>query len=54
MSTVSPVKDDEKRLIQILLESFSSNKLGNPNCKVTYRSYSKVQLGTLSHSAAIS
>ncbi|XFG12231.1 hypothetical protein AB1E19_015855 [Capra hircus] len=33
VSTVSPVKDDEKRLIQILLESFSSNKLGNPNCK---------------------
>ncbi|XP_074250473.1 ATP-dependent RNA helicase TDRD9 isoform X1 [Saimiri boliviensis] len=29
-----PVKDDEKYLIRILLESFSSNKLGTPNCKV--------------------
>ncbi|XP_006160134.1 ATP-dependent RNA helicase TDRD9 isoform X2 [Tupaia chinensis] len=29
----SPVKDDEKFLIRILLESFSSNKLGTPNCK---------------------
>uniref|UniRef100_A0A3Q1LTL4 ATP-dependent RNA helicase TDRD9 n=1 Tax=Bos taurus TaxID=9913 RepID=A0A3Q1LTL4_BOVIN len=33
MSTASPVKDDEKHLIRILLESFSSNKLGNPSCK---------------------
>ncbi|XP_025126893.1 ATP-dependent RNA helicase TDRD9 isoform X3 [Bubalus bubalis] len=33
MSMASPVKDDEKHLIRILLESFSSNKLGNPNCK---------------------
>ncbi|XP_077766893.1 ATP-dependent RNA helicase TDRD9 isoform X5 [Canis aureus] len=29
----SPVKDDEKYLIRVLLESFSSNKLGPPNCK---------------------
>ncbi|XP_006839667.1 PREDICTED: putative ATP-dependent RNA helicase TDRD9 [Chrysochloris asiatica] len=29
----SPVKDDEKYLIQVLLESFSANKLGAPNCK---------------------
>ncbi|KAL4832989.1 hypothetical protein H8958_002063, partial [Nasalis larvatus] len=28
-----PMKDDEKYLIRILLESFSSNKLGTPNCK---------------------
>ncbi|KAB0369475.1 hypothetical protein FD755_019480, partial [Muntiacus reevesi] len=33
MSMVSPGKEDEKYLIRILLESFSSNKLGNPNCK---------------------
>ncbi|XP_037687633.1 ATP-dependent RNA helicase TDRD9 [Choloepus didactylus] len=32
-SVPSPVKDDEKYLIRILLESFSSNKLGTPNCK---------------------
>ncbi|KAM5274365.1 ATP-dependent RNA helicase TDRD9 [Ctenodactylus gundi] len=29
----SPVKEDEKRLIQILSESFSSNRLGTPSCK---------------------
>ncbi|XP_057589558.1 ATP-dependent RNA helicase TDRD9 [Hippopotamus amphibius kiboko] len=29
----APLKDDEKYLIRILLESFASNKLGNPNCK---------------------
>nr|XP_045757785.1 ATP-dependent RNA helicase TDRD9 [Mirounga angustirostris] len=34
LSTSSPVKDDEKYLIRVLLESFSSNKLGAPNCKV--------------------
>uniref|UniRef100_A0A673V8U2 ATP-dependent RNA helicase TDRD9 n=1 Tax=Suricata suricatta TaxID=37032 RepID=A0A673V8U2_SURSU len=28
-----PVKEDEKHLIQILLESFTSNKLGAPSCK---------------------
>ncbi|XP_007176293.2 ATP-dependent RNA helicase TDRD9 isoform X3 [Balaenoptera acutorostrata] len=33
MSVPSPLKDDEKYVIRILLESFSSNKLGNPNCK---------------------
>uniref|UniRef100_A0A452VL87 ATP-dependent RNA helicase TDRD9 n=1 Tax=Ursus maritimus TaxID=29073 RepID=A0A452VL87_URSMA len=33
LSTSSPVKDDEKYLIRVLLESFSSNKLGAPNCK---------------------
>ncbi|XP_060037067.1 ATP-dependent RNA helicase TDRD9 isoform X1 [Erinaceus europaeus] len=33
LSVPSPVKDDEKYLIRILLESFSSNKLGPPNCK---------------------
>ncbi|XP_055969720.1 ATP-dependent RNA helicase TDRD9 [Sorex fumeus] len=33
MSVPSPVKDDEKFLIRILLESFSANKLGAPNCK---------------------
>ncbi|XP_070105454.1 ATP-dependent RNA helicase TDRD9 isoform X2 [Equus caballus] len=33
ISVPSPVKDDEKYLIRILLESFSSNKLGTPNCK---------------------
>lgn len=54
MSTASPVKDDEKHLIRILLESFSSNKLGNPSCKVIYRRYCTVQLRTLNHSAAIS
>lgn len=34
-SVSSPMKDDEKHLIQILLESFASNRLGAPNCKVT-------------------
>ncbi|XP_071069675.1 ATP-dependent RNA helicase TDRD9 isoform X2 [Dasypus novemcinctus] len=29
----SPAKDDEKYLIRLLFESFSSNKLGTPNCK---------------------
>ncbi|XP_014646069.1 PREDICTED: putative ATP-dependent RNA helicase TDRD9 isoform X2 [Ceratotherium simum simum] len=33
MFVPSPVKDEEKYLIRILLESFSSNKLGTPNCK---------------------
>uniref|UniRef100_A0A8C0LRP5 RNA helicase n=1 Tax=Canis lupus familiaris TaxID=9615 RepID=A0A8C0LRP5_CANLF len=33
MTVSSPVKDDEKYLIRVLLESFSSNKLGPPNCK---------------------
>ncbi|XP_022431670.1 ATP-dependent RNA helicase TDRD9 isoform X1 [Delphinapterus leucas] len=33
MSEPSALKDDKKYLIRILLESFSSNKLGNPNCK---------------------
>lgn len=33
MSVLSPGKDDEKLLIQVLLESFSSNKLGTPTCK---------------------
>ncbi|XP_008823752.1 ATP-dependent RNA helicase TDRD9 isoform X2 [Nannospalax galili] len=28
-----PVKEGEKHLIQLLLESFSSNRLGAPNCK---------------------
>ncbi|XP_013363353.1 PREDICTED: putative ATP-dependent RNA helicase TDRD9 isoform X3 [Chinchilla lanigera] len=32
-SVPSSVKDDEKYLIQILLESFSSSRLGAPNCK---------------------
>ncbi|XP_076984509.1 ATP-dependent RNA helicase TDRD9 isoform X3 [Tamandua tetradactyla] len=32
-SVPSPVKDDEKYLIRLLLESFSSNKLGAPDCK---------------------
>ncbi|XP_023402377.1 ATP-dependent RNA helicase TDRD9 [Loxodonta africana] len=32
-SVPSPVKDDEKHLIRILLESFSSNRLGTPDCK---------------------
>ncbi|KAF7466743.1 Hypothetical predicted protein [Marmota monax] len=32
-SVPSPGKDDEKHLIRILLESFSSNRLGAPNCK---------------------
>ncbi|KAM6170841.1 ATP-dependent RNA helicase TDRD9 isoform 1-T1 [Erethizon dorsatum] len=32
-SVPSPVKDDEKHLIQILLESCSSSRLGAPNCK---------------------
>ncbi|XP_038193715.1 ATP-dependent RNA helicase TDRD9 [Arvicola amphibius] len=32
-SMSSPMKDDEKHLIRILLESFSSNRLGAPNCK---------------------
>nr|XP_031310296.1 ATP-dependent RNA helicase TDRD9 isoform X1 [Camelus dromedarius] len=32
-SVPSPVKDDEKYLLRVLLESFSSNKLGHPNCK---------------------
>ncbi|KAM9201779.1 ATP-dependent RNA helicase TDRD9 [Dugong dugon] len=32
-SVPSPVKDDEKYLIRMLLESFSSNKLGAPHCK---------------------
>ncbi|XP_024614478.1 ATP-dependent RNA helicase TDRD9 isoform X1 [Neophocaena asiaeorientalis asiaeorientalis] len=33
MSVPSTLRDDKKYLIRILLESFSSNKLGNPNCK---------------------
>ncbi|XP_059135527.1 ATP-dependent RNA helicase TDRD9 isoform X1 [Peromyscus eremicus] len=33
-SMSSPMKDDEKHLIRILLESFASNRLGAPNCKV--------------------
>uniref|UniRef100_A0A8C7B7H3 RNA helicase n=1 Tax=Neovison vison TaxID=452646 RepID=A0A8C7B7H3_NEOVI len=33
LSASSPVKDNEKYLIRVLLESFSSNKLGTPNCK---------------------
>ncbi|KAK2497836.1 hypothetical protein MC885_006939 [Smutsia gigantea] len=33
MSVPSRMKDDEKFLIQVLLESFSSNKLGTPTCK---------------------
>ncbi|XP_071463584.1 ATP-dependent RNA helicase TDRD9 isoform X3 [Marmota flaviventris] len=32
-SVPSPGKDEEKHLIRILLESFSSNRLGAPNCK---------------------
>lgn len=30
----SPTKDGEKHLIRVLLDSFSSNKLGPPNHKV--------------------
>ncbi|KAF6352554.1 tudor domain containing 9 [Rhinolophus ferrumequinum] len=33
MSVLSPGKDDEKHLTQVLLDSFSSKKLGAPNCK---------------------
>ncbi|XP_075386945.1 ATP-dependent RNA helicase TDRD9 [Tenrec ecaudatus] len=33
MTVPSPGKDDEKCLLRVLLESFSSNKLGPPNCK---------------------
>ncbi|KAL6044869.1 hypothetical protein STEG23_017040, partial [Scotinomys teguina] len=33
-SMSSPMKDVEKHLIRILLESFASNRLGTPNCKV--------------------
>ncbi|XP_006879224.1 PREDICTED: putative ATP-dependent RNA helicase TDRD9 [Elephantulus edwardii] len=33
VSVPSPVKDDEKYLIRILLESFASNRLGAPNCR---------------------
>ncbi|CAH6853188.1 ATP-dependent RNA helicase TDRD9 [Phodopus roborovskii] len=32
-SVSSAMKDDEKHLIRILLESFASNRLGAPNCK---------------------
>ncbi|KAM6201049.1 ATP-dependent RNA helicase TDRD9 [Rhynchocyon petersi] len=32
-SVPSPVKDDEKYLIRILLESVTTNRLGAPNCK---------------------
>ncbi|XP_021099398.1 putative ATP-dependent RNA helicase TDRD9 isoform X3 [Heterocephalus glaber] len=32
-SVASPMKDEEKHLIQILLESFSSSRLGTPSCK---------------------
>uniref|UniRef100_A0A8C0XKQ0 RNA helicase n=1 Tax=Castor canadensis TaxID=51338 RepID=A0A8C0XKQ0_CASCN len=32
-SVSSPMKDEEKYLIRVLLESFSSNRLGAPNCK---------------------
>uniref|UniRef100_A0A8C6IAW1 ATP-dependent RNA helicase TDRD9 n=1 Tax=Mus spicilegus TaxID=10103 RepID=A0A8C6IAW1_MUSSI len=32
-SVSSPLKDDEKHLLRILLESFASNRLGAPNCK---------------------
>ncbi|XP_042552833.1 ATP-dependent RNA helicase TDRD9 [Dipodomys spectabilis] len=32
-SLPSPMKDDEKYLIRVLLESFSSNRLGAPSCK---------------------
>ncbi|CAO2587500.1 ATP-dependent RNA helicase TDRD9 [Lemmus lemmus] len=32
-SMSSPMKDDEKHLIRILLESFAFNRLGAPNCK---------------------
>lgn len=46
LSPSSPVKDDEKYLIRALLESFSSNKLGTPNCKVIDRSRFKIQLKT--------
>lgn len=46
MSVLSPGKDDEKLLIQVLLESFSSNKLGTPTCKVIDRSCFKIQLKT--------
>ena len=41
LSTLSPSKDDEKYLIRVLLESFSSNKLGAPNCKVISMSWFK-------------
>ncbi|XP_045143979.1 ATP-dependent RNA helicase TDRD9 [Echinops telfairi] len=34
MAVPTPGKDDEKCLLRVLLESFSSNKLGPPNCKV--------------------
>ncbi|XP_011376782.1 ATP-dependent RNA helicase TDRD9 [Pteropus vampyrus] len=34
MSVASPGKDEEKHLIRILLDGFSSRKLGAPNCKV--------------------
>ncbi|XP_019494754.1 PREDICTED: putative ATP-dependent RNA helicase TDRD9 [Hipposideros armiger] len=33
VSVLSPGKDDEKQLMQLLLDSFSSKKLGAPNCK---------------------
>lgn len=46
ISVPSPVKDDEKYLIRILLESFSSNKLGTPNCKVIFKSCFKIQFKT--------
>lgn len=46
LSTSSPVKDDEKYLIRVLLESFSSNKLGAPNCKVIYSCCFKIQFKT--------
>lgn len=46
LSASSPVKDDEKYLIRVLLESFSSNKLGTPNCKVIVRGRFKIQLKT--------
>lgn len=35
MSVASPGKDEEKHLIRVLLDGFSSRKLGAPNCKVT-------------------
>ncbi|ELK01250.1 Putative ATP-dependent RNA helicase TDRD9 [Pteropus alecto] len=34
MSVASPGKDEEKHLIRILLDGFSSRKFGAPNCKV--------------------
>lgn len=37
MSVPLPGKDEEKHLIRILLDGFSSRKLGAPNCKVTRR-----------------